>query len=175
MKILIFGLPGAGKTTLARKLSANVHLPVFHIDRHFFVKGWVERDHDHFLEDVKTVLKKKNWIIDGNGMESLEMRYKEADIAIYCRPPRLICLYRIFHRWLSTSEIPREDIPSDTTSSASWKLIKYLWNYNKRYGEKIKTLKKKYPRVDFFEARSTKEMKHIQAMIESKIKQKSIK
>ncbi|MBN1914993.1 MAG: AAA family ATPase, partial [Parachlamydiales bacterium] len=83
MKILIFGIPGSGKTLLARKMSKELDLPVFHIDKHFFEKGWVERDHDHFLEDVKAVLKRENWIIDGNGMRTLEMRYKKANIVIY--------------------------------------------------------------------------------------------
>jgi adenylate kinase family enzyme len=167
MKILIFGIPGSGKTLLARKISTVLQLPIFHIDKHFFEKGWVERDHDHFLEDVKSVLKKNDWIIDGNGMRTLEMRYKEANIAIYCRLPRLLCLYRIFYRWLSTLGTAKEDGPDEATNSVSWKLVKYLWNFPVKYREKIEELKRQYPEVKFLEVRSREDMNHIQETMQS--------
>ncbi|MCB1108928.1 MAG: GNAT family N-acetyltransferase [Chlamydiia bacterium] len=162
MKILIFGIPGSGKTQLARKVSRALRLPIFHIDKHFFKKGWLERDHDHFLEDVKSVLKKDNWIIDGNGMRTLEMRYKEATVAIYCKLPRLLCLFRIFYRWLSTLGKAKDDGPEGATNSISWKLIKYLWNFPNKYQEKIEKLNLKYPEVNFLEILSKGAMNYIQ-------------
>lgn len=171
MKILIFGIPGSGKTVVAQKLSTVLHLPIFHIDKHFFLKGWVERDHDHFLEDVNAVLKKNQWIIDGNGMQTLEMRYKEANIAIYCRLPRLTCLYRICYRSISTVGGSREDGPAGATNSISWKLITYLWTFPVKYKEKIEALQRQYPTVQFLEAGSKEEMDNLQITIQCKMKQ----
>ncbi len=164
MKILIFGLPGSGKTFFARKISKTLHLPIFHVDKHFFEKDWVERDQDHFLEDVRSVLKTDKWIIDGNGMRTLEMRYKEADIAIYCKLSRLLCLYRIFYRWLLSFGKMKEDWPAGATNSISWKLIKYLWQFPRKYKEQIEQLQGKYPKVKFFEIKSRSEMNHIQLL-----------
>jgi len=142
-----------------------LHLPVFHIDKHFFEKGWVERDHDHFLNDVHSILKTDQWIIDGNGMKTLEMRYKKADLAIYCRLSRLLCLYRIFYRWLSTIGIAKSDGPEGATNSVSWRLIKYLWKFPRKYRDQINNLRVEYPKVEFFEVRSIQEAKDIQKVI----------
>lgn len=159
MKILIFGTPGSGKTLLARKLSKSLDLPIFHIDKYFFEKGWIERDHDHFLQDVKEVVKTENWIIDGNGMRSLEMRYSQADLAIYCNFPRFLCLYRIFYRWISTFNKAKEDGPEGSKNSVSWRLVKYLWKFNAKYKAQIDGLKKKYPDVEFLELGSKTDLK----------------
>lgn len=142
MKILVFGLPGSGKSTFCNKLSKKLHIPVFHIDHHFFEKKWVERDHDAFLQDVEKELEKDDWIIDGNAMRTLEMRFKEADIAILCVLPRWLCLKRVF---------TRQDRPS-------WKLIKYLFQFKKRYGSKIEELRQKHPHVKFIKVESKKDM-----------------
>ncbi len=159
MKILIFGFPGAGKTTFANHLSTLTGTPVFHVDRHFFESGWVERPQEDFLKDVHDLLKQDSWIIDGNGMRTLEMRFKEADLVIYCRFSRLLCLYRIFKR-MFTKEKP--DGPDGATNSISIKLVKYLWNFTSRYDAKIASLRAKYPNIEFVCLQSPKEMDSFQ-------------
>ena len=64
-------------------------------------------------------LEMNQWIIDGNGMRTLEMRYQEADIAIYHRLSRFLCLYRIFYWWISTLITPSKDGPIGAMNSVS--------------------------------------------------------
>lgn len=155
MKIVIFGIPGSGKTTFSRKLSKLTHTPIFHIDRHFFQKGgWVERSQEDFLNDVRHQLTKDSWIFDGNGMHFLEMRFKEADLVIYCARSRLLCIFRLIYRWLSTLGSHQPDSPEGASKSISLRLLKYLWNYSKRYQPMINSLKERYPDVEFIELRS---------------------
>lgn len=162
MKFLIFGTPGSGKTTFSNRLSKITDIPVFHIDRHFFKKGreWIERPQEDFLKDVKEQLEKDSWIIDGNGMRSLEMRFKEAHLAIFCDFPRLICIFRIFYRWISTLGKEKPDGPEDAINKVSFRILKYLWKFPSRY-HSINRLKELYPNVEFIHASSQKDLEHI--------------
>jgi len=90
---MIFGPPGSGKSTLATKLSQLKGIPVYHLDKIYMSAGWKKRNFDHFLADLKEILTKDEWIVDGNGRDTLEMRYQLADIAIYCHPPLTKCIY----------------------------------------------------------------------------------
>jgi hypothetical protein len=74
---MIFGIPGSGKSTVAVKLSGLLHLPVFHLDRYFFIEGWKERDYEEFLKIQKELAEQESWIIDGNATRSLEIRFHE--------------------------------------------------------------------------------------------------
>jgi len=38
-KIMIVGIPGSGKSTFALKLSQFLDLPLYHLDKYFFING----------------------------------------------------------------------------------------------------------------------------------------
>ena len=163
MKVLVFGIPGSGKTTFSNRLSEITGTPVFHVDRHFFRKGrgWVERPQEEFLKDVKEQLEKDSWIIDGNGMRSLEMRFKEANLAIYFNFPRKICIFRIFYRWTSTLGQEKTDGPEGAINNISFHLLKYLWKFPSRYTPAINALKKRHLNVEFIHVRSQEDLELI--------------
>jgi adenylate kinase family enzyme len=45
-KIVIIGSPGAGKSTLTRKLVRKLHIKAVHLDRKFWQPGWKEKPRD---------------------------------------------------------------------------------------------------------------------------------
>ncbi len=93
---MIFGIPGSGKSTFALHLSEVMQLPLYHLDRYFFIEEWQERKYEDFLTIQANLVQQESWIIDGNATKSLEMRYSQANIVLYFRFNRLLCLYRIF-------------------------------------------------------------------------------
>lgn len=149
-KVMIFGIPGSGKSTFALKLSRLLNLPLFHLDKYFFVRGWEERNYPEFLQIQKELVDQDCWVIDGNATRSFEMRFSKADTVIYFRFNRILCLWRIFKR-LINKHPHISDRAEGCTETVSFRLIKYLWGFTQRVNQSIKELRLKYPEAKFYE------------------------
>jgi adenylate kinase family enzyme len=160
MRIMIFGIPGSGKSTFAVRLAKILQLPVFHLDKYFFKEGWKERDYNEFLEIQQSLVEKDSWIIDGNAAKSFEVRYSRADVVLYFRFNRLLCLWRIFKR-LMLKDPHISDRAEGCSERVRFILIKYLWGFEKRVHESVKQLKMRYPNVEFYEIRNDKELEGV--------------
>ena len=76
-KIIVIGCGGAGKSTFSRKLSNLLDIPVYHLDKLFWNKGWIETPQKEFNKKIKEVISKDKWIIDGNYIKTIDIRAKE--------------------------------------------------------------------------------------------------
>lgn len=155
-KIMIFGIPGSGKSTFAMQLSRVLHLPVFHLDKYFYVNSWQERHYEEFLSIQKELVSKERWIIDGNATRSLELRFSRADLVLYFRYNRLLCLYRIFKRLLH-KDPHISDRAEGCKEKVHFKLIRYTLGFPKRVEHTIKQLRAHYPHVPCYELHSDEE------------------
>ncbi len=91
-KVLVIGCPGAGKSTLARRLHHLTGLPLYHLDL-----IWHLPDRSHvtqvtFDDRLLDILAKDCWIIDGNYGRTLEMRLEACETVILLDYPLDICL-----------------------------------------------------------------------------------
>ncbi len=153
---MIFGLPGSGKSTFAYKLSQKLSIPLHHVDKFFFVQNWQERDPREFQKMLQSIVAKPEWIIDGNAMRYLEMRWALADVIIYFKMPADLCLWRIIKRcWFVNPLL--DDLPVDCPRKVSWQLVNYLFNFKKRYGDIIENHAAKYSGKHFFRIETDKE------------------
>lgn len=173
MRIMIFGRPGSGKSTFALALSKKLSIPLYHLDKYFFVFNWVMRDYEEFLEDQYTIVAQKDWIIDGNSLQSIQIRYSEADVCIYFNYPRLTCLWRLIKRnFMKDPAI--EDKAQGCKERISWQLIKYMWTFeyrlNNRLEHQLNMMREMYPHVKFYTVCSDQELQAIEAELERYIK-----
>lgn len=153
MRILIFGRPGSGKSTYAVNLGGQLKLPVYHLDKIFFESHWKKRDGEDFLKLQQIWADQPDWIIDGNGMATIERRYSKADIAIYFNFPWYLCLWRIFKRfWYRDPRI--DDRAPNSPEKVSWMLVKYLFQFRSYYNHRIYSLVRTYPNVQFIEVKT---------------------
>ena len=150
-RVMIIGPPGSGKTTLAHKLAAKTGLPLYHVDRLFFTDNWQERLTEEFARDQAAILAKPEWILDGNAVHHLEPRAKEADTLILLNPPRILCLYRMLKRRIIGQFRHRPDRPDNSREKLIWKLLVYMWQWNKRYYKQVLALRDANPHLDFVE------------------------
>lgn len=163
-KIMIFGRPGSGKSTFALILSNTLKLPLYHLDKYFFEAGWVERDYQTFLEIQKTLTQEEKWIIDGNSIASLEMRYSQADLVLYFNYPVLQCFFRILKRLLN-KDPSIDDRALGCPERVRWPLLLYTWNFEKLVSPKITKLQRKYPDIPFVEICGDKALNDIKYVL----------
>lgn len=160
-RICIFGRPGSGKSTFSLKLAQKLNMPIYHLDKIFYVENWVERDRQEFLTLQRNMVDQDTWIIDGNSLQSLEMRYSRAEICIYFNMPRLLCLWRLLKRFF-TKDKSIDDRAAGCYEALRLQLIKYMWTYeyrqNNRLVRLIHDLKMRYPHVRFIEISTAKDV-----------------
>ena len=102
-----FWTPGKRQVRLsASKLARITDLPLYHLDRYFYIENWQERDYKEFLRIQEDIVVQDRWIIDGNNSKSFELRYQRAHIAIYFCYPKLLSLYRVIKRVFSAQRSP---------------------------------------------------------------------
>ncbi|MBI2706825.1 MAG: DNA topology modulation protein [Proteobacteria bacterium] len=159
-RIMIFGLPGSGKSTFATTLNHQLKIPFYHLDKYFYVENWVERDTGDFLNIQQKLVEQDTWIIDGNALRSLEMRYARADLILYFCMPRLLCLARLIkRRFFKDSSI--EDRAKGCRERLPFHLIRYMWTFDHRASPVLNRLQKTYPNTPFYKIRSSKDVEKV--------------
>ncbi len=159
-RIIIFGRSGSGKSTFALKLHQALGIPVYHLDRYYFIENWLKRDDLEFMDMQRSFVAEKKWIIDGTQVKSLETRYKRADVFIYFNYPFWRCLWRICkRRFGKDSRIL--DRAEGCGEQVAWDLVSYTWRFRERVKDVLPALRQKYPDVQFIEVRSDKELPQV--------------
>lgn len=167
-RVMIFGRPGSGKSTFAAWLSRSLGLPLHHLDKHFYVHHWVERDYNEFLQIQKNIVDTESWIVDGNNTRSFEMRWARADLILYFNFSKLSCYFRVVKRFFNQKTTLNDRAPG-CKETIRYSLLRYMWNFDQRVSQKIKLLNKRYPQVEFKEIRCTYELNQLKHQLINKI------
>ncbi|WP_037605998.1 P-loop NTPase family protein [Streptacidiphilus rugosus] len=97
-RILVVGVTGAGKSTLARTLSARLGLPFHEMDALYF-DGPDWSVNSRLTEDVTGLTAEPRWIIDSLGYpEVRDLLWTRADTVIWLDYPRRVVMPRVLRR-----------------------------------------------------------------------------
>ncbi len=106
-KILVIGCPGSGKSTFARKIRDKIGLPLYYLDQLWHKSDKTTVSREEFDSKLSDILKRNQWIIDGNYNRTLEMRLKACDSVFFLDLPTEVCLRGVESR----IGRKREDMP----------------------------------------------------------------
>ncbi len=135
-RVCIVGCGGSGKSTLARRLGEATGLPVLHLDVHFWKAGWVEMNREEWDLLVRGLVKKDNWIMDGNFERTQDIRFAEADTIIFLDLPRWKCLFNVLKRLIIYRKRSRTDMAEGCNEGWDFSFYKWIWGYKKTDGKK---------------------------------------
>lgn len=148
-RIIIVGNNGSGKSFLTKELSVITGLPLVHLDVEFWRPNWEKPPKDEWIKKQTEFTSKDNWIIDGNHSDTMEMRFKSADLIIFLDINRFTCLISVFKRYGKK----RSDMPQYLNERFDIEFLKFfkgLWNFSKTRKRIILELHEKYPNKPFF-------------------------
>ena len=138
-RILVIGSPGAGKSTLSHTLARGTGLPLHHLDRMFWLPGWIERDRDEGRAELARVLAQDRWIIDGNYGSTLPMRIARADTVVWLDYPTALCLGRALRRWWKYRGTSRPDMTEGCPERLDGEFLLYILNFRRAWRDRNAT------------------------------------
>lgn len=106
-KIIVIGSPGAGKSTLSRKLRDKTGLPLYYLDLIWHKPDKTNISREEFDRRLDEIISGERWIIDGNYQRTLEKRIKACDTVILLDYPLDVC----FEGARSRVGTKREEMP----------------------------------------------------------------
>jgi adenylate kinase family enzyme len=118
---------GVGKSTFARKLGKSLNISVFHLDALYWKRDWVEAPLEEFSKAQQEIVNQDQWIIEGNFINTFEIRAEHADTIIYLELPLHVCLYRVVKRWLMNIGRTRPDMGEGCKEKLDWDFIKFIY------------------------------------------------
>jgi adenylate kinase family enzyme len=140
-RILVWGAPGTGKSTLARAIGARLGLPVIHLDAEYWRPGWVEPSKEEWLAQVAVLAARDAWVMDGDYSSSWDLRLPRAEAVVWLDLPRRLYLPRTLWRSFANRGRVRPDIGRDCPERFDWEFLKWTWGYPvRKRGKTIATL-----------------------------------
>ena len=143
-RVLLIGSGGAGKSTLARRLGERLGLEVIHLDKLYWLPGWVEPPKDEWARKVEELCGREAWIMDGNYSGTLDVRLPACDTVIFLDLPRVVCVWRVLKRRVMYRDGGRPDVAEGCHEKFNVEFLLWVWNYSKRSRPKVLALLEKH-------------------------------
>ncbi|HMQ68186.1 MAG TPA: hypothetical protein PKA90_04095 [Ignavibacteria bacterium] len=132
-RILVLGRSGSGKSTFAKLLGEKLNIEVFHLDQKFHDPDWQPKEQSEFINSVREILTKNEWIIDGNYSSTLKERILKADAVYLYDYSRYLCIFRVIKRSIrsNTGMEVRTELPEGCTENfiPEYEFLKFVWKY----------------------------------------------
>ena len=130
--ISIIGISGTGKTTLARRMSRALGIPVIHYDTICWAEGWQEVDEAIVRKQILEKLHEDSWILDGYINPAALERLKTSDLVIYLDSSGSRALWGGIRRWWKYRGTHVPEMPVGCTQEFKWDRWSVMWTRDER-------------------------------------------
>jgi adenylate kinase family enzyme len=97
-RIVIVGMTGSGKTTLARELAKRLQIPHVELDSLYWGPNWTPVPVDQFRAKISAALAGDGWIADGNYTAHLDLIWSRATMLVWLDYPLPLTMWRLWSR-----------------------------------------------------------------------------
>lgn len=167
-KIIVIGVTGSGKSTIAKKLSEKLNIPCIQLDFLFWKPNWEPASDEEFFEKIRNAIDNKpQWVLDGNYGRTNHLTWKDADTVIWIDLPFWLTFYQNFTRSLSRAFTQKELWEGTGNKESFFRMFSrdsiLLWlfktysSHSSRYLARISD--PAYAHINFHHLRSRKEIK----------------
>lgn len=161
-RILISGISGTGKTTLARQLAALWGLPRYELDALHHGPGWVKRP--EFEADVERFSSDPRWVTEDQYQRLLgDLLWTRADTVIWLDLPKRIVMTRVVRRSFTRAIDGRELWNGNRESFRDWPKpdhpIRWAWSQHRARRERTAQRIARFPAVDIVHLESAGEVR----------------
>lgn len=135
-RICIIGCGGSGKSYLSDILGTILDIDVLHLDKIFWLPGWVARDKCEFDSICEDYYLRESFIIDGNYSRTLPRRVDIADTVIWLDFSTFACILGVLTRIIKNHGRVRSDMGDGCPERYDLEFIRWVWNF--RYDQRPK-------------------------------------
>jgi len=160
-RILIAGVTGVGKTTLARRLSALTGSPHTEIDELYHGPNWTYRE--SFLDEVGALAASDAWITEWQYRSARPVLTPRAELLVWLDLPRRVSLPRLIRRTVRR-RIRHEKLWNGNVEGPLWKfftgrdhIIRWGIRTQKTYAVAVPALEQEHPELVLVRLRSDRE------------------
>ncbi len=139
-RIIICGISGAGKTTLARNLSRKHGHKALHLDQYFWLDNWTKRPGDEFFNLLDQETDEEKWILEGALLKVVRRYVSKSDLIIWMRPNRMVAIYRILKRVVTNYGKVREEFAPGCYEKLDIAFLRWVWNYPKNKNAELEKI-----------------------------------
>ena len=115
-RVLIYGVTGSGKTTLAQKVAERTGLPFHSVDDLTWEPGWVVVPADEQRRRIGAICAGERWILDSGYSAWIDVVLARAELIVALDYPRWLSLARLIRRTLGRA-LDRREICNGNTES----------------------------------------------------------
>ncbi len=162
-RVLVAGVSGAGKTTLAGRIAAVTGGPHTEIDALFHGPGWVPRT--QFLDDVRALVAGEAWTTEWQYSTARPLLVERADLLVWLDLPfATVTLPRLLRRTLRR-RLRRQELwngnvepPLSTVVTDREHVVRYAVTGRHKYRERVPLLEAQHPGLTVVRLRSPREV-----------------